>query len=229
MADPVSRSWWHTFPGVLTAVAGILTALGTLVLALHQAGVLGAAKPPAAHGVADATARDTTPDSGASPSLPPQQPPAAALPPNVVRLGELEYTLLAAKAEPLSSQKWALRFEFRLNNGGRFPASLGDANFRLRIDDIPRVPVSGLGKIVDGRSAEEGEVRFEIPYSAKTLQLVIFNGDDSGTLHVAFAAPAVPVAGGGAMPPPMRPDFVRNLVVTDTALLRHIKKLDVAR
>lgn len=35
--------WWHTIPGILTAIAAILTAVGSLVLALHQAGLLGKA------------------------------------------------------------------------------------------------------------------------------------------------------------------------------------------
>ncbi len=33
------RNWWHTVPGVITAVTGLLTALSGLVLALHQAGI----------------------------------------------------------------------------------------------------------------------------------------------------------------------------------------------
>ena len=36
--NPKSQGWWHTVPGVLTAVAAILTAVSGLIVALHQAG-----------------------------------------------------------------------------------------------------------------------------------------------------------------------------------------------
>ncbi len=34
------RNWWHTLPGMITAVAGLFTAISGLVLALHQAGIV---------------------------------------------------------------------------------------------------------------------------------------------------------------------------------------------
>lgn len=36
---PKSQSWWQTLPGILTAVAGIMTASTGLILALNQVGV----------------------------------------------------------------------------------------------------------------------------------------------------------------------------------------------
>jgi hypothetical protein len=35
-----TQSWWQTFPGMLTAVAALITALTGLLVALHQAGLL---------------------------------------------------------------------------------------------------------------------------------------------------------------------------------------------
>src|SRR5437867_12738946 len=37
---PESTGWWQTLPGILTATAGILTAIGCLIVAFHQAGFL---------------------------------------------------------------------------------------------------------------------------------------------------------------------------------------------
>ena len=34
-----STTWWQTLPGILTAVAALLTAVGGLILAFHQAGL----------------------------------------------------------------------------------------------------------------------------------------------------------------------------------------------
>jgi hypothetical protein len=43
MADDVNKSssWWSTLPGVLTATAAVLTAIGSLTAVLYQNGVLG--------------------------------------------------------------------------------------------------------------------------------------------------------------------------------------------
>jgi hypothetical protein len=42
---PEHKSFWATLPGLLTAVGGIIAAIGTLITALVAAGVLGANKP----------------------------------------------------------------------------------------------------------------------------------------------------------------------------------------
>ena len=35
------KSYWHTIPGILTAIAGVVTALTGLVVALQQTGIVG--------------------------------------------------------------------------------------------------------------------------------------------------------------------------------------------
>ena len=37
--NPKSEGWWHTVPGLLTALAGIITAVTGLLVALHQTGL----------------------------------------------------------------------------------------------------------------------------------------------------------------------------------------------
>jgi len=37
--SPGTRDWWHTVPGILTALAGVISAVAALFVALHQAGV----------------------------------------------------------------------------------------------------------------------------------------------------------------------------------------------
>ena len=39
--EPAKTSWWHSTPVLLSAVAGLLTAVTGLVVGLHQAGVIG--------------------------------------------------------------------------------------------------------------------------------------------------------------------------------------------
>ena len=57
-----SKSWWLTLPGILTAVAGTVTAITGLIVALHQTGVLSAKKqvsPP--ENIAGATPTEANP------------------------------------------------------------------------------------------------------------------------------------------------------------------------
>lgn len=42
--DQERKGWWHTIPGVLTAIAGTITALTGLIAALHQVGIVGVDK-----------------------------------------------------------------------------------------------------------------------------------------------------------------------------------------
>ena len=39
MNTELKNSWWHTLPGLLTAIGGFITAIATLVTALYQAGI----------------------------------------------------------------------------------------------------------------------------------------------------------------------------------------------
>jgi len=41
-----SGGWWQTLPGILTAVAAIITAVAGLIIALHQTGILGGGGKP---------------------------------------------------------------------------------------------------------------------------------------------------------------------------------------
>jgi len=46
------RNWWHTLPGVITAVTGLLTAVSGLLLALNQAGIFEDKEPSVVQGQA---------------------------------------------------------------------------------------------------------------------------------------------------------------------------------
>jgi hypothetical protein len=76
MADTETgtKSWWGTMPGVLTALAGIITAAGGLVAVLSQNGLIGAKSTGAGAGPASSS----TPGANvASPATPPAAQPAA--------------------------------------------------------------------------------------------------------------------------------------------------------
>jgi len=118
-AQPESRSWWQTLPGLLTAAAGTITALTGLFVALHQVGCLGRNPSPAAqiqsHPAADSAQPTQT-------ELPRSEPPASVttsrsltLPANVeVRSEDIVYKLLSARLAPYSPGKSSLKFMVRM-------------------------------------------------------------------------------------------------------------------
>lgn len=38
MVENKKKSWWHTLPGILTAIGGVITAIATLITALSSTG-----------------------------------------------------------------------------------------------------------------------------------------------------------------------------------------------
>jgi TIR domain len=56
---------------------------------------------------------------------------------------------------------------------GAVPANFWNDQFRLLVDGVPRAPDSDLNLVVEGGSARDGEVAFEVPTSAKALVLRI--------------------------------------------------------
>jgi hypothetical protein len=83
--EPAKAHWWHSAPVVVSAIAGLLTAVTGLVVGLHQAGVIGgggserSSAAAAAPDIAPSTTTtpDASPSSLAAPA-PPVAPPAAA-------------------------------------------------------------------------------------------------------------------------------------------------------
>lgn len=66
--EPTKTSWWHSTPVVMSAIAGLLTAVTGLVVGLHQAGMIGG----------DASERSTT--TTAAPAATPSAAPSDASP-----------------------------------------------------------------------------------------------------------------------------------------------------
>lgn len=75
-------SWWHTLPGVLTAVAGIIGAVSGLLIALNQIGFFEAAKEPQPKKAEVAPPKPAPPQPPA-PAKPERRPAAAALEPPI--------------------------------------------------------------------------------------------------------------------------------------------------
>jgi hypothetical protein len=181
---PKSTGWWQTLPGILTATAAILTAVGGLIVAFHQAGFLDRASRTAPQ-VQDETLKPqkVTDSPSATQTIPSatKSPPSAATVPypvtlpagTEVRVGDAVYKILTARLDRYAPGKLLLRFEVRMVNNGRFPANFWGASFRLLVDGVPRATDNSLNELVDSNSAKEGVVEFVIPDTVNAVGLQV--------------------------------------------------------
>ena len=183
-ADSKKESWWQTLPGMLTATAGIITAVGGLLLVLHQVGLLGGKSAPAAPAATSQSVSDsTTPISSPAASASNDTKYSVTFPSGTTvkfhynRGGQGTYQILTAQAERRSVGKLGLTFTIRMTNNGPIDAGFYTDTFRLLVDGVPRVPVNRLNDIVDARSAKESDIEFEMPDNAKSLALQVLVGD----------------------------------------------------
>ena len=172
------KGWWQTLPGVLTALAAIITAITGLLIAVHQAGFLGRSPQAPAqvqsrtqpagespHSV-DAQAEVSPPSTGVTSSRPLTLPESAQ-----VRSGDAVYKLLSARLEPYSPDKVSLHMSVRMTNNGRFPANFWSDSFRLIVDGALQAPTNSLNEVLPSNSSKDGEVEFVIPASVSTVGL----------------------------------------------------------
>jgi len=198
--QPRSTTWWQTLPGILTAVAALLTAVGGLILAFHQAGLFDRSSqksdPLRSETVkSSAMTADPSKTSGSTKISPtdPTAPNSLTLPADTeVRAGDLVYKILGARLDRYAPGKVSLKFDVRMTNNGRFPANFWGDSFRLRVDGVPRAPDNSLNELVAANSAKEGAVEFVIPDTTTDVGLQVG--------EVGESAPAIPIALKDAKP-----------------------------
>jgi hypothetical protein len=95
--------------------------------------------------------------------------------------GHIIYKILSARLEPYNAEKNALSFTIGCTNNDDYPMNFWDRSFRLLVDGVPRAPISGLNEIVEGQSAKEGDIVFEVPAGENKVVLQISAPTPSGT------------------------------------------------
>jgi hypothetical protein len=194
---------------MLTAAAGVITAVAGLVVALHQAGLVG----PAEKGTLDSSAAEASKAGNHAP--PPPAPtktsegrysdaarvpsgvtgaanrPAysLALPPSTElkfrnHRAEGTYKLIRVMVEHRGSDKLSMKFTIRLTNAGPSDVGFWNDSFRLLLDGVPRAPVSFLNESVNARSAKDADVEFETPVTVRDISLQVLVGDKNETAEI---------------------------------------------
>ena len=105
-------------------------------------------------------------------------------------MGHAVYKILATQLDPYHAEQRTLRFTVRMTNDSGYPDNFWDDSFRLLVDGVARAPKSGLNKLVDGHSAEEGDVTFVIPAETQSAVLRVRNSSESTDVPVDLSAKA---------------------------------------
>lgn len=176
-----SQSWWHTVPGMLTGAAAIITALTGLFVALQQSGWLrrDSAVPHASIETVPAAGRPGPVSAVAASALTPEL--------SDVTLGSATYSVVALQTEVRTTRESGLRVTVRVSNRGNYPLNFWNASFRLLADGLLLSPVGDLNKIVQGNSAEQGDVEFVYPASATDLVLRIMLNEENADIRLVSA------------------------------------------
>ena len=183
-----SKGWWQTLPGLLTAAAGIITAITGLLVAVHQTGLFDRSSHPAVQ-----TQSIPHPLGQVAPPTPanPTASRPLLLPANTeVRSGQAVYKLLSARLDPYAPGKSSLHLTIRMTNNDRFDANFWAASFRLLADGSLQAPENNLDELVTAHSAKEGDIEFIIPSNIATVGLQMGDvGDGKPTLPINLQSP----------------------------------------
>lgn len=171
---------------MLTAAAGLISAITGLIVAIQQirpdhapAAPAAATQPqPPASGVATTTASGvatTPPSTGADTrQAPPMRVTFASG--RHVEIANLRYDVLGASIRPGNPGQLTLTLRIRLTNTGVYDANFWNQTFRLRTAAGTTAPTNFLDDLVHGGTDQTAEVDFGLPATTRAAQLLI--GDD---------------------------------------------------
>lgn len=91
------------------------------------------------------------------------------------------YKVLAAEIERSRSDLHVLRITAQVTNEGSMTTNLGNSNFRLLVDNVPRAPTGDLNDVVEAHSAKEVTIVFTVPANATRLILQLLMGEEEAT------------------------------------------------
>ena len=177
-----TESWWQTLPGIVTAIAGAITAVGGLLLTLNQIGWIGGGSDGASQ-PAEQPAAITASSGGSAASLPSRYTAEfTAGTEATVRNHRADgvYKVLGAQIEDRNTGTLVLKINVRLTNVGQSDLSFSTDYFRLVVDDVERAPTNFVNQSVNRKSAKEAVFDFELPATARNrVVLLIDSGEDS--------------------------------------------------
>ena len=184
--------WWQTLPGVITAIAALITAVTGLIAVLHsgtdaprsEATVLHDRPGAPPSSLASTSSTSTGTGSAGTITLPLPSPSEVT-----VASGDATIRVLSIRLEPYNAKARSLVVGLRYTNNRDYDANFWDRSFRLIVDDVPREPTRGLNELVGAHAAKEGSVAFEVPVGLTSATLRIINGSEQADIPLQLAVP----------------------------------------
>ena len=185
-----SGSWWSTLPGMLTAAAGLITAVTAMIVALN--GIFGGTNEPHASpaatvpsgAVRSTTTLGSTTTNGAVTVKASVTPRAAAYSvrfPRGARLTggihqDFVYDFLRGSVEALNPGELKLALTVRGTSNRPSSSNFGTSDFRLRVGDTNRAPTNFFSEVVDYKTSIDRVVEFAVPDRPGTVTLIALTG-----------------------------------------------------
>jgi hypothetical protein len=105
-----------------------------------------------------------------------------------VTVGSSRFQVLSATVDRDDAEHLRLLFLVRLTNLGATDVNFWNDSFRLVADDVSTAPAGQLNELVDGYSAKEGEVAFQVAAGAKRVALQVRGGNETTRIPVDLTA-----------------------------------------
>jgi hypothetical protein len=180
-------SWWQTLPGVLTGIAAVITAVGTILAVLYQSGFIHREVPTAASAPPQSTSphEQSQAPANINPGVPesPKENSQASESAQV-RAGHYAFKLLDTKLESYSgkgskTEKFALRLSLRVTDVMGVSDYVDRRTIRLSVDGAELLPENSINFAVSGRESVETEALFIVPADASAIALLLGRPEDA--------------------------------------------------
>ena len=187
--DSQGKGWWQTLPGMLTAGAGIITAITGLLLALNQTGMFHRSPAAQTEQTSSPAQQASSPAASTAAIAPANSRPLLLPQMTQVHSDENVYQLLSARIDPYSPDKVTLHLTVRMANNGKYPTNFWVSSFRLLVDGSLQAPTNDLNELVASNSSETGSVDFVIPATTSTAGLQMGDvGEGKPTINLQLSA-----------------------------------------
>lgn len=172
------KSFFHTLPGIITAIAGLITAVGGFILILNKAGCISAkTNDPEQHIVAEDTTANNE-DDAVQDSL--AEGDFYYTPDTVKHITRyLVYTIEEASTETLPNGVIVLNVKLKCVNNSDYEYPFYSTYLGVRINGDRYSPdpysPSGNYNAVPARHLKELEYNFKLPKNIKNFELVFYD------------------------------------------------------
>mgnify|MGYP007080234013 CR=1 FL=1 len=183
--------WWQTFPGILTAIAALITATGGLMLTLNQVGCFDKTNSKNEKVIdqkensSDKKLQNTYPETGKTEDSSVIKYTATVSKIDDVNFEGSVYKFLEAKLEYYSHEESLLKFNLNVANNINGVYVNADL-FRLIVGRNKSAPESITAQWVEAYSSIDAEVVFIIPNNITGIQLQIgdVNAGEKGKIKI---------------------------------------------